>query len=127
MKTLTATELKKLQEEKGDTLAVINVLEPEAFRAAHIPGSVNIPGKRDDFVKRVEAEAGGKNGPVVVYCASTTCDASPAAARKLAAAGFSEVYDFTGGMKAWRSGNLPTEGAGTADTVEVREEPSRTS
>lgn len=127
MRTLTAKELQRMKKEQGEALAVINVLEPETFRAEHIPGSVNVPGKRDDFVKQVETEAGGKDRPVVVYCASASCNASPTAARKLDEAGFSRVYDFAGGMKAWRSEDLPTEGSETADTAEVRTVPGRTS
>jgi rhodanese-related sulfurtransferase len=43
--------------------------------------------------------------PVVVACRTGT--ASSAAARKLAKAGFKQVYWLDGGVAAWQQANLP--------------------
>lgn len=108
MKTLTVRDLQRLQRtDRG--INVINVLPKDAFEEAHIPGSINIPGDRDDFVDRVEDRVASKEEPVVVYCASTDCQASPKAAKKLESAGFTKVYDFESGIKGWQEAGQPVE------------------
>lgn len=105
MNTLAANELKGMLELREtldrEAIALINVLSEEDFQEAYIPGSSNVPVGREDFVARVEELAGGKDTPVVVYSATADCTASRDAARKLEDAGFTNVYDFEGGMEAW--------------------------
>ena len=60
-----------------------------------------MPLEGGDFPQRVENNVGGKDQPVVVYCASHECDSSTKAAQELESAGFSNVYDFEGGAKEW--------------------------
>jgi len=109
MKTLTTGQLDELREKQKD-LALINVLSEEDFQKAHIPGSENIPLQSADFIRQVEHRMGGKDKPVVVYCASTQCDASPKAAQKLEEAGFTDVYDYEGGTQAWREAGREVRG-----------------
>lgn len=101
MRSITADELREIMEASGK-VPVINVLPPESFAEAHIPGSHNVPVGDPNFERQVEDLVDTKSDPVVVYCASESCDASPKAARKLEGAGFSEVMDFQGGMEAWK-------------------------
>jgi rhodanese-related sulfurtransferase len=101
MKTITASELKELLDKNGD-VALVNTLGTESFEKTRIPGAVNIPLSDNDFAARVEQEAGGKDKPVVVYCASQQCDSSEKAAKKLEEAGFTAVTDFAGGFAAWQ-------------------------
>ena len=110
MTNLTTEQLKQMRE-SGQDFALVNVLSSEDFRQGHIPASENVPLHADDFLERMEQIAGGKDKPVVVYCASDACDASPQAAQKLEEAGFTKVYDYTGGMEAWRSADQPIEAA----------------
>jgi rhodanese-related sulfurtransferase len=100
MQTLTTEKMKELK--KRNNVAVINVLSADQYREAHIPGSDNIPFDQDDFADKVEQRVGGKEEAVVVYCASEECNASPKAAKKLEAVGFTNVYDYEGGTKAWK-------------------------
>jgi len=109
MKTLNANELKSMLDRDED-LTLINVLGEEDFRRAHVPGSSNIPVDRENFVSEVERLAGGKDGTVVVYCASHDCEASPKAARRLDEAGFAHVYDFEGGIKEWMKAGFEVAG-----------------
>ena len=102
MHTITAQDLEQMQA-RGEKFALINTLSPEDFVTTKIPGSQNIPQDSDDFVKRVEAAAGGKDQPVVVYCASEQCHSSTKGGEKLEAAGFSNVTDFEGGAKEWKA------------------------
>jgi len=108
MELLTHQELKDMLDRNED-FALINVLPEEKFRHEHIPGSLNIPVTERGFNARVEEAAGGKEGKVVVYCADFDCHASVAAAHKLEHAGFTQVYDYAGGMADWREAGYPVE------------------
>jgi rhodanese-related sulfurtransferase len=101
MKTVDANGLKTLLDGSEDVL-LVNTLKAESFGKTRIPGAVNIPLENEDFVVRVEQQAGGKDKPVVVYCASRECNSSEKAAEKLENAGFTAVTDFAGGFKAWQ-------------------------
>jgi rhodanese-related sulfurtransferase len=101
MKTINANELKALLDGNEDVL-LVNTLNAESFEKTQIPGAVDIPLEDEDFLARVEEQAGGKDKPVVVYCASQQCNSSDKAAEKLENAGFSAVTDFAGGFKAWQ-------------------------
>lgn len=101
MQALTRDELKRMNETEHDDFVLINVLSPEQFNEKHIRTSINIPAANTDFVDTVEEVAGSKDRKVVVYCADFDCDASPNAARKLEAAGFTQVYDYQGGTRDW--------------------------
>ena len=101
MKTLTRTELKRMNELEHEDFVLINVLPRGAFNEDHIRTSVNVPVEDEDFTRIVEKIAGTRNRKIVVYCASFDCDASPKAARKLEQAGFTSVFDYEGGTKDW--------------------------
>ena len=113
MQTLSTEQVQDIRKQDGKT-PLINVLPEEAFEKAHIPGTRNIPVGSDDFVSRVEKEAGGKEQPVVVYCANKECDASPKAAKQLEDAGFKHVFDYEGGTEAWKQAGLDIEGKESA-------------
>lgn len=101
MKTITRDELKRMNDMEHRDFVLINVLPKDAFNEQHIRTSINIPVESDDFIKKVELVAGDKERDIIVYCASTDCDASPKAAKKLEKAGFSNIYDYEGGTKDW--------------------------
>ena len=84
-----------------EDFVLINVLSPADFRDRHIRTSVNVPVADEGFVETVERISGSKQRKLVVYCASSDCDASPKAARKLEEAGFEDVYDYEGGSADW--------------------------
>jgi len=100
----------ELQQMRREGVTIINVLAPEAHAKKHIPDTVNVPLGADDFPSLVERKVGAKENPVVVYCASIDCDASPKAAERLRSAGFSRVYDCEGGIAAWEKADLPLSG-----------------
>lgn len=101
MKKIDAEQLKEMRA-KNQKLLLVNTLGAEQFETTKIPGAVNAPESEDDFARRVEQLAGGKDMPVVVYCADTECGSSKQAAEKLEQAGFSEVYDFEAGAEGWK-------------------------
>ncbi len=101
MKTVTTSELRTLLD-KSENVTLVNTLGAESFEKTNIPGAINVPLDDDDFVARVEKQAGGKDKPVVVYCASQQCNSSEKAAEKLEDAGFTAITDYAGGFKAWQ-------------------------
>lgn len=105
MNTVTADTLNQMQQQNGDFL-LINTLDEEHFPQTRIPGSINIPQSSDDFVSRVEQEAGSKDKEIIVYCASTQCQSSHKAAQKLEQAGFSNVSDFEAGAEGWQQAGM---------------------
>ena len=102
MKTITTDELKALLCEKHEVPTLVNTLEAESFEKTRIPGAINVPLDSSDFVTRVEQAAGGKDKPIVVYCASRQCNSSEKAAQKLDSAGFTAVSRYTDGAAAWQ-------------------------
>ena len=102
MKTMTIDQLAGLLQRDEDVL-LIDVLPREQFACDRIPGSRNIPVEESGFVNSVStAAAGDRDKRIVVYCANESCDASTRAAGELEGAGFTNVYDFKGGLDAWR-------------------------
>lgn len=99
MQTIDYQQLKDLQ--KRNAATIINVLPAEKFPATHIFGSLNVPLAHEDFAGNVKRIIGGKELPVVVYCASFSCDASKKAALKLEQAGFTDVMCYEGGFKEY--------------------------
>lgn len=115
MKTLSTEQTERLLER--DEAVVINVLPTEEFEKSHIPDTHNVPVDDDDFVDRVLELVGDEDAPVAVYCAGPECDASPNAARELEEAGFSRVFHYDGGMKAWLGSGNEVERAGETTPV----------
>lgn len=101
MRTLSEREMEEL-EESDESFLLLNVLNEGKFKQKHIPGSVNIPlDSLEDNLDMLPEEK-----KIVVYSASTSCEASEDAARKLQKKGFDNVVDFAPGLKAWEnSGN----------------------
>jgi rhodanese-related sulfurtransferase len=75
--------------------ALLDVRSPGEFGGGHLDGARNIPVGE---IARRSGEVGGKDRPVIVYCASGT--RSAAAKRVLKSAGFSRVYNL-GAMSNW--------------------------
>jgi rhodanese-related sulfurtransferase len=101
MQMLTTEELKKVQETE-EPFILINVLPAAKFAATEIPGAINIPLEDPDFATRVAEVAGGKDRSVITYCASEDCHTSTDAAKKLEAAGFTDVFDYKAGAQGWK-------------------------
>jgi rhodanese-related sulfurtransferase len=103
--TITREALKARMDAKED-FVLVDVLSPDSYRQAHLPGAVNIP------FSDIEGEAQSRlprGKDIIVYCASFQCHASPEAARKLEEIGFARVIDYEGGLADWRDAGYPVE------------------
>jgi len=101
MQTISPEQLKGAKQ-KRDDLLFINTLPEKYFDDTKIDGAINIPQDQEDFAEKVQQHANDKQQPVIVYCASESCDSSHKAAEKLERAGFNSVYDLEVGAKGWQ-------------------------
>ena len=88
---------------------VAEILGPQHYESGHLPGALNLP--LEGFSEAAQRALPNKAADIVVYCASSTCQNSDIAARKLEALGYVNVRIFTGGKAAWREAGLPLVGA----------------
>lgn len=100
---ITPVELRR-QLDQGDTV-LLDVREPDEFRAESIPGALNVPlsSLTPDSLRSFEGKT------VVVHCQSG--NRSKQATQKIGGAGLS-VKDLEGGIVSWKKTGLPTETAG---------------
>ena len=85
---------------------VIDVCEPAEFAAAHVTGAKNIPLGQLGEGKGLPSN---KAIPLVVVCAAGSRSAR--AVTQLKKLGYENAQSLSGGLKAWREANLPTEKA----------------
>ena len=80
------------------------VLGDWAYRAKHIPRSLNIssPEAATEVVK--------PNDEIVVYCSHVTCVASVAAYHMLVDRGYENIRRYAGGIADWEDAGYPLEG-----------------
>ncbi len=96
--------------ENHDDLLIVDVREPEEYRAGHIPGALLVPrgtleGAADPGTKhRVEQLCGARGRAIVVYCESGA--RSALAADTLCQMGFT-AYNLAGGIVLWEADNFP--------------------
>ncbi len=81
----------------ADTFTLLDVRQPEEYRDRHIPGAKLVP--LPDIGKRLDELDPQK--PTIVYCAIG--GRSRVAAQMLSGKGFKEIYNLSGGIKAWDS------------------------
>ncbi len=82
---------------------IVDVREPDEWRAGHIPGARHIPlGRLAAAVQELDPDR-----EVIVVCRSGS--RSAVAARALLRAGFPRVSNLAGGMIAWTGRGLPVK------------------
>lgn len=92
---ISALEAKAMIDEQEDVI-VLDVRMPEEFAEGHLEDALLIPDYELDA--RAEAELPDKDALILVYCRSGR--RSAAAAGKLAAMGYTNIYDM-GGILDW--------------------------
>ncbi len=82
---------------------VLDVRRPDEFAAGHVEGAVNINLEDPAFADEVAAL--DATSPWVVYC--RTGRRSAVAAAQMESAGFTRLYDMSGGIVAWEQAGQP--------------------
>ncbi len=83
---------------EGSAPFVLDVRSRREYAAGHIPGAVNIPIRQ--LPDRLDELDGDKSAEVVVYC--QTGPRADSAVQVLARAGYTNVRDLEGHMRAWQ-------------------------
>lgn len=81
-------------------VCIVDVRDESAFEQSHIPGAKNLNLRSDDFESQLETL--DKNKTYIVHCGGGSRGGK--AATKMLEHGFSSVWHFTGGMRAWKEG-----------------------
>lgn len=102
MKKTISTEKLQILRKGNEGFLLVDVLDKAAFDLDHIPGARNVPLDTLGFPQVVaDKNAGSKTRRVVLYGASTQCEAPAKAAKQLVADGFTNVVLYEGGLAAW--------------------------
>jgi len=97
---ITIVDIKTMQEKVLDkNIQLIDVRTPLEYQKGFIGDAINANIYTSDFSKAVTKL--DKTKPIYLYCHKG--GRSNSAAKKLVELGFTEVYDFKGGWKAWRT------------------------
>ena len=102
---LTADEFEKAVAK--DSVQILDVRTPGEYAGGHIKNTL-LANWNDaaEFERRISYV--DKNKPVYVYCLAG--GRSAAAAQKMRAMGFENVFELQGGINAWKAGNKNLEG-----------------
>jgi len=87
----------------GENVFVLDVREPDEFKAGRIEGAVNIPIRV--LAKNLDKLPADKATPIAVVCKSGIRAAYATMTLKML--GYSNVKDVVGGMLAWEKEGLP--------------------
>jgi rhodanese-related sulfurtransferase len=93
----------KAKLDRGDDFKLMMVMGEWAFKAQHIPGSINMNSAME--ARHIDREA-----EIVVYCTGGACIASRTAYTVLKDMGFTRVRHYPGGLEDWSAAGLPLEG-----------------
>lgn len=98
--------------DQNEQFVLVNVLDPESFDRARIPGSINVPVA--EISERATELWPSMETDIVVYCSSYACDASPRAAKLLDAMGYANVAEYKGGLTEWQDAGYTIESSAAA-------------
>jgi len=92
----------------GKKFTLVDVLPRDNFRKEHIPGALSLP--VDEIESSAEKVLPDKHAAIITYCASFDCAASTKAAEMLVNKGYTDVLDFKGGIKDFKTSGRKLEG-----------------
>jgi rhodanese-related sulfurtransferase len=92
-----------IEEEQG--CRILDVRRPDEYNQGHLENAVNIDVNAPDFGERVATLDRGR--PYVVYCKKGLRGAK--AMEILKQAGFTRVYNISGGYDAWCARGMPVQ------------------
>ncbi|NLY26372.1 MAG: sulfurtransferase [Alcaligenaceae bacterium] len=84
---------------------LIDVREPDEYRAGHVPGAVNIPRGLLEFRMSSTPEYEPRDKKIVIYC--KTSGRAALAAVALHDMGYLSVHSIAGGIDAWEAAGKP--------------------
>jgi len=106
MKTISADALYAAVQ-SGRAPVLLEALPERYYANNHLPGALLFP--HDQVDQRAPEAIPGKDTPVVVYCASRSCQNSRIAAQRLIQLGYTDVAVYEGGKQEWEQSGFPFE------------------
>lgn len=107
VKPISTEELKKKLEEKEDFL-LIDVNPRDQYKKHHIKGATFV--EYESAARWVREKHVPKDRQIVLYCENPMCTASPIVAKKLVTLGFTNVYEYSDGIRGWITAGGKWEG-----------------
>jgi rhodanese-related sulfurtransferase len=111
MQFVTSRQVRELRDAEPPA-ALLDVRTPEDFAIDHLAGALHACVFEVSFVDQVRRLVPELDRVLVVYGPGTPSLESTEAARKLAAAGYSAVVNFPGGLAEWKADGFATLGNG---------------
>ncbi len=103
MELISRDELKE-KLDRGDDFKLVNALGEFAFRAKHIPGSINIP-TPEEATKMLDPA-----DEIVIHCSSPSCQVSVNVYNILKENEYTNIRRYAGGIQDWEEAGYPLEG-----------------
>jgi len=101
---ITATDVKQALDGNQDVL-ILDVRTPEEFAKNRIKGAINLP--VDQVENKIQSVIPDKNKKIFAYCLSAS--RSVHAVNAMKKLGYTDVYNLTSGLLAWRAKQYPLE------------------
>ncbi|HWL89213.1 MAG TPA: rhodanese-like domain-containing protein [Polyangiaceae bacterium] len=97
--------------ERGDHFVLAEALALKYYQEKHLPKAIALPPA--DAARIAKESFPAHDTPIVVYCASNTCNNSHEVAKELSALGYTDVRVFAEGKKGWGEAGFPFEKDGS--------------
>jgi rhodanese-related sulfurtransferase len=101
---ISADDVKQALDRNQDVL-ILDVRTPGEFAKNRIKGAINIP--VDQIENKIQSVIPDKNKKTYVYCLSAS--RSVHAVNAMTKFGYTDVYNLTSGLLAWRAKQYPLE------------------
>jgi polyisoprenoid-binding protein YceI len=110
-------DVSRLQDwlQENEPPLVLDVLPQESYDRQHLPGAQRATVYEVSFLDQARAVVKDMNRPTVVYGAGPESKEASVAADKLLRAGFTNVWEFAGGLEAWAEHGFAIEGKPSAE------------
>lgn len=98
-------DAERLIELQNSGVQVVDIRTKKEYDNGHIPGVIHIDYFASDFIDQIKRLDLSK--PIIIHCA--VGGRSGKAAQKMQEAGFTAIYDYSGGFSDWKSKGLEIE------------------
>ena len=87
----------------------VDARKAEEYQELHVQGAVNVSPETWAELSSSELLKMDRMRELVVYCSQESCDDALKLSKKLRKAGFTRVFAFTGGFRAWDEAGYPAD------------------
>ncbi|MFC2049422.1 rhodanese-like domain-containing protein [Chlamydiota bacterium] len=104
--TVNGDQLKSWYDQKKP-MVVLDARTKEYFDGKLLPDAKWLPYNSSEDA--IRAAAPSKDGLIVVYCWGPECPASGMLAHKLQSMGYTNIYEYRGGVQEWKQKGYPID------------------